>query len=193
MTLLPVIEFITAHLDRPIAVVGMMGSGKSTLGASLANQLGWNFYDTDRRIEHETGQTIAQIFLEQGEEGFRALEQATIQKLLDTEEVCVIATGGGSITVPATADMIFDRTLSIWIEAPLDLLVMRTARHKNRPLLGSGDPKEILETLLDRRIDVYNRATIRVETNEGPVIETSERVLRQIKDYLLQDSHESRS
>jgi shikimate kinase len=192
MTLLPVIEFITSKLDRPIAVVGMMGSGKSTLGAALANLLGFDFYDTDRRIEQETGQTISQIFSEQGESAFRAMEQATIAKLLEKGEVCVIATGGGSITLPATADMIFNNTLSLWIHAPLDLLVTRTARHKNRPLLENGNPEEILRDILEKRADIYKRAAIHIETDEKPVIEAAERALRQIKDYLLQDSNESR-
>ena len=94
MTALSAIELIKSRLDRPITVVGMMGSGKSTLGAALANLLGWSFYDTDRRIEQETGQTISQIFSERGEEAFRNLEQATVRKILDKNEVCVLASGG---------------------------------------------------------------------------------------------------
>ena len=187
MTDIDLRDSITSRLTRPITLVGMMGSGKSTLGASLARLLGWHFYDTDRLIEHSAGKTIPEIFEQDGEAAFRSLERSTIQSLISSSEPCVIATGGGAITVPETAALIFNETLSVWIDASLDLLVSRTARQKNRPLLQNGDPRQILASLLETRGEIYAKATIHTQTDDIPISEVSERAMRQIHDYLLEE------
>lgn len=176
---------IISGLDKPITIIGMMGSGKSTLGAALAEALGWPFYDSDNVIEADTGKTIPQIFESQGDVVFRQLERATIQRLFKDHKRAIIATGGGSITIPETANMIFANSLSLWVHAPVDILVSRTSRQSNRPLLKSGNPKEILASLLEKREGVYRRAEIHVETAKIPVNQVVERAMRQISEYLL--------
>ena len=188
MTDSPTIEFITSRLRRPVTLVGMMGSGKSTLGATLARSLGWHFYDSDRLIEQSARKTIPEIFAQDGEAAFRTLERSTIQDLVSHAEPCVIATGGGSVTVPEVAATIFDETLSLWIEATLDVLIARTARQRNRPLLENGNPEEILASLLERRGPIYARAAIHVRSDDRPVTEVAEQVMRQIHDYLLKET-----
>lgn len=180
------VKSIITALDRPITLIGMMGSGKSTLGAALAQELGWEFYDTDKVIEAQTGKSIPQIFEEEGDASFRQRERETLQILFKNSPKAVIATGGGSITVPETAEMIFGRSVSLWIHAPVNVLVKRTSRQNNRPLLRTGDPKEILTSLLEKRGDVYRQAQVHVETEEIPVSQVVERAMRQLAEYLLQ-------
>lgn len=181
-------QTIAGTLNRPVTLVGMMGSGKSTLGASLARLLGRRFYDSDKIIEAESGKTIPEIFAEQGDSAFRQMERATIASLMDEHPDAVIATGGGSITVPETAELLFSRSLCLWIDAPIDMLVERTSRHNNRPLLKNGDPREILTALLEKREPIYRRAHVHVRTNDGPVRNVAEQALRQIGEYLLERS-----
>lgn len=176
---------IISAFGRPITIVGMMGSGKSTLGAALADTLGWSFYDSDKVIEAETGKTIPQIFENEGDAAFRQRERDTLGKLFNDHPRAIIATGGGSISIPETADMIFDRSLSLWVHAPIEVLVSRTSRQSNRPLLKTGDPKEILTNLLEKREPIYRRAHVHVETAEIPVGQVVERAMRQISEYLL--------
>lgn len=180
-------EYIIENMDYPITLVGMMGSGKSTLGQAIARLLDWPFYDSDRLIEKATGKTIPEIFADDGEQVFREYELSTIKGIVYDADPCVIATGGGSITVRETADVIFNETMSLWINAPLELLVSRTARQKNRPLLQNGNPEEILGTLLAAREGIYKRAAVKVDTDEGPVNIIAERALRQIHEYLLKE------
>lgn len=177
-----------SSLDRPVTLIGMMGSGKSTLGAALARLTGRPFFDSDRVIETASGKTIPEIFEEQGDAAFRQMEQDTIRALFKDHPDAVIATGGGSITIPETASLIFGQSLCLWIHAPVEMLVERTSRQKNRPLLKTGDPREILTGLLDKRGPIYQQAHLRIETNDGPVTVVAEEALRQINKYLLEQT-----
>ncbi len=183
-----IIPAILPPLDRPITLIGMMGSGKSTLGAALARLMDRTFFDSDKVIEAENGKTIPEIFEEHGDAAFRQMEQRTLRALFRAHPDAVIATGGGSITIPETADMIFGQSLCLWIHAPVQLLVDRTSRQKNRPLLKTGDPHAILTGLLEKRGPIYRKAPIHVETNEGPVKKIAEQALRQIHEYLIEQS-----
>lgn len=174
------------RLTKPVTLVGMMGSGKSTLGADLGRALDVPFYDSDKIIEKEQGKAISDIFAQDGEAAFRAMELATVQALIARQEPCIIATGGGSVTVPEISDLIFGQSLSVWIDAPLDVLVERTGKQKNRPLLQTGDPRQILASLLEKRAPVYARAAIRVVSDENSSQDITERTMRQIGEYLLQ-------
>lgn len=181
-----------ASLQKPLVLIGMMGSGKSTLGGALAKALGRPFYDTDHVIEHEAGKTVSAIFRDDGEAAFRILERQTIARLMTGGEPAVIATGGGAITVPETADLIFGQSLSVWIDAPISTLVDRTRRENTRPLLKTGDPAEILGALFEKRGNIYAKAALHVINDKAPVEEMTLRAVRQIEDYLLeQDRHET--
>ena len=186
MTETHISKSIIASLDQPVVLVGMMGSGKSTLGAALARALGLPFFDSDKVIEDTLGKTIPEIFETEGDAAFRQHEYRTLSGLLAANPRSIIATGGGSITIPETADMIFGRTLSLWVDAPLSLLVDRTSRQNNRPILRGGDPRKILGDLLEKRTPIYRRATLHVESAEIPVEDMVERSLRQIADYLVE-------
>ncbi len=183
---------ITARLSKPLVLIGMMGSGKSTLGPALALALGRKFHDTDQVIEREAGKTVSSIFQDQGEAAFRLLERQTIARLMAEAEPGVIATGGGAITVQETADLIFGQSLSIWINAPIATLVDRTSREATRPLLKTGDPTQILGALFEKRGGIYAKAALHVINDKASVEETTLRTVRQIEEYLLQqERHET--
>jgi shikimate kinase len=155
-------------IDRSIVLIGMMGAGKSAIGRRLARALGWPFTDADAAIEAAAGTTIANIFAEIGEAAFRQSERQVIARLLGGERQ-VLALGGGAFMDPATRELVRERAISIWLRADLDVLVRRTAKRGNRPLLAGGDPRAILEELLAKRAPVYAQADIVIDSGNGPI------------------------
>ena len=168
---------------RTIVLVGLMGAGKSCIGRRLATALGLDFIDADAEIEAAAGCSIEDIFEEHAEAAFRDGERRVIARLLDRPPH-VLATGGGSFMDPTTRALIKERSLSLWLRADLDLLLKRTARRNNRPLLKRGDPREILARLIDERYPVYAEADVVVDSQDGPPEVTVERVRAAIDDYL---------
>ena len=167
--------------QRHLVLVGLMGAGKSCIGRRLAARLGWRFLDADNEIEKAAGCTIPDIFERHGETAFRDGERRVIQRLLAAEQPHVIATGGGAYMDPATRGAIGARGIAIWLKADLDVLVRRTSRRDNRPLLRQGDPRDILEGLMERRHPVYALADLTVDSQDGPPEATVERVLQALR------------
>lgn len=165
-----------ANLTRTVALVGMMGVGKSSIGRRLAARLGVPFRDADSEIEAAAGCSINEIFDRYGEAAFRDGERKVIARLL-TLPPHVLATGGGAFIDSEIREGIAKTAVSVWIEAPLNLLVERVGRRNTRPLLRDGDPREILEKLLAERNPVYAEAAIHVESEEGPHGAQVERIL----------------
>lgn len=155
------------RLDRPLVLVGMMGSGKSTVGRRLAARLGLPFADADDEIEAAAGRSISDIFADFGEAHFRDGERRVIARLLDRGP-SVLATGGGAFAQPDTRQIILDRGLAIWLDVPIDILVDRVARRNHRPLLQGRKPREVLTDLLDRRRDAYAMAPIHITSSSTP-------------------------
>jgi shikimate kinase len=164
------------QLDRSVVLVGMMGAGKSAVGRRLAAALGWPFTDADWAIEAAAGTTIANIFEEIGEAAFRDRERQVIARLLRGERQ-VLALGGGAFIDPQTRALVRERAISIWLRADLDVLVKRTARRDDRPLLAGGDPRARLAALLDEREPIYAAADLVVDSGKGPLAEVVARVL----------------
>lgn len=181
------IRRIQARLKTPIIPIGLMGSGKSHVGERLAQSLGLSFMDVDRVIEDEEGCSIAALFETKGEPYFRARERETISRLI-SGDVCVLSPGGGAIMAADTADLIFGNTLSLWLNADMDVLVDRVSRNSNRPLLKNGDPRDILTGLLERRGPIYAKAHITVDSNSPDVAVTVAKALNAIDDYLKEDN-----
>jgi shikimate kinase len=148
-------------LTRPIVLVGMMGSGKSTIGKRLAHQLAVPFVDADDEIEIAAGLSIAEIFAKLGEAAFRDGERRVLARLI-TDTPRVIATGGGAFVNDETRQLILAKSDAVWLDAPIDVLVERTARRNTRPLLQSGDPRETLTRLLELRGPLYAQAPLHV-------------------------------
>jgi len=155
---------ILSRLDRPIALVGMMGSGKSMLGRKLARRLGLPFVDSDRAIEDAAGLAISDIFEIAGNEKFRELEKRTIADLV-VRDPMVLATGGGSICAPETARLLLERTYIIWLQAAPETLLSRIGNTASRPMLAGGDPLAALCRLVQEREQHYQKAHIHLNTD----------------------------
>ena len=152
---------------RSLVLVGLMGAGKSCVGRKLAQRLGLPFVDADTEIERAAGQTIEEIFATHGEAAFRAGERRVIERLLEGP-LQVLATGGGAYMDPVTRQRVAEQGIAIWLKADLDLLVRRTSRKGNRPLLKRGDPREILARLMEQRYPIYAEADLTVDSSDAP-------------------------
>ena len=163
-------------VPRTIALVGLMGAGKSSIGRRLAQRLKVPFTDADTEIEAAAGATIEEIFERHGEAAFREGERRVIARLLEGPAQ-VLATGGGAFMDPATRALLRERAITIWLRADVELLLPRVIRRNNRPLLKVGDPKTVLERLMQERYPIYAEADLTVETLDGPPEVTLERIM----------------
>ena len=170
--------------ERSIVLVGLMGAGKSSIGRRLGAGLGCPFVDADREIEKAAGCTIEEIFERHGEAAFRDGERRVIARLLHDPRQ-VLAAGGGAFMDPRTRTAIRQRGVSVWLRADLDLLVSRTGRRNNRPLLKGKDRRVILQGLIDERYPVYAEADVAVDIDDGPPDVTTDRVRAAIEAFLL--------
>lgn len=157
----PAAAIVAALGGRSLVLVGMMGAGKSSVGRRLATRLGIPFVDADSEIEKAAGMRIPDIFASRGEAEFRAGEAKVIARLLDGGPQ-VLATGGGAVMDPRTRDLIRDKGVSIWLKADLDVLLRRTRRRSDRPLVGR------LQELLPVREPVYAQSDLIVQSREEP-------------------------
>jgi shikimate kinase len=162
--------------SRTIALVGLMGAGKTSIGRRLAQRLGLPFLDADAEIEAAAGTTIEEIFRRHGEMAFRDGERRVIARLLDNP-THVLATGGGAFMDASTRELLRSRAITVWLRADLELMLARVGRRNNRPLLKNGDPRVVLERLMAERYPIYAEADITVESIDGPADATVERVL----------------
>ncbi len=154
-------------LDRPVALVGLMGVGKTTVGRRLAARWGVPFRDADAEVERAAGRTVSDIFAELGEGAFRDGERRVIARLLD-EGPQVLATGGGAFAQGETRALLSEGALVVWLRAELPVLARRVGRRDTRPLLRGRDPLEVLMEQSARRDPLYREAHLVVETGEGP-------------------------
>ncbi|WP_188749405.1 shikimate kinase AroK [Marinobacterium zhoushanense] len=131
-----------------------MGSGKSTIGRLLSNELGQEFIDSDKAIEERAGADIPWIFDVEGETGFRNREQAVIDQLTQQTRI-VLATGGGAVLRPENRHHLQSRGFVVYLQTSVEQQLERTARDRNRPLLQNDDPRGVLEKLMVERDPLY--------------------------------------
>jgi shikimate kinase/3-dehydroquinate synthase len=161
-------------VDR-IALVGLSGSGKSAVGAALAQRLHWAFVDTDAAVEAATGRTIHEIFDRQGEEEFRRLELAALGEALDRDGPMVIACGGGLIAQSHGREALLAATCVVWLDADDDTLLRRVGAGASRPLL-SDDPARRLAEMRSTRQPWHLAASIRVATGDVDIDSVCDRI-----------------
>ncbi len=178
---------IRARLERPICLIGLMGTGKTRLGRLLAEAFSLPFFDSDEEIEKAAGMDISEIFERFGESYFRDGETRVLRRLLDGP-LCVLATGGGAVMTPETGEAVWKKTISLWIKADLPVMLERTGRTDRRPLLKNGNPEEILRTLMEKRYPVYSKADIMIESHGGPVEVMLNKALRGLHGFLYKEA-----
>lgn len=175
---------------RSLVLIGLMGAGKSAIGRRLAKRLELDFVDADKEIEAAAGMSINDIFAEHGEAYFRDGERRVIARLLDGGPI-VLATGGGAYMNDNTRAEIAEKGLSIWLNAKLDILLERVSRRDTRPLLKTGEPREIMQALMDERYPVYAQADMTVESRDVPHEVIVEEIVERIATRLLADADRS--
>lgn len=168
--------------QRPIALVGLMGVGKTTVGRRLAKALDLPFYDSDEEIEAASGRTVAGYFRDHGEAQFRSGERRVIARLLDDRPL-VLGTGGGAFIPEDTRDILQDRALTIFLKGDFETLFARVSKKNTRPLLQVDDPRSVYRELMDTRYPIYEQAHITVKIAKGPHGRTVNKVIRAIEKY----------
>lgn len=170
-------------LQRPIALVGLMGVGKTTVGRRLAKALGRDFYDSDEEIERASGRTVAGYFRDHGEAAFRNGERRVVERLVAMPNI-VLATGGGAFIHPSTHTVLQDRAIVVWMKGDFETIMERVSRKNTRPLLQVPDPRGRMRELMDERNPIYAKAHITISVAKGPHMRTVGRVERAVDTYI---------
>lgn len=151
------------RLKKTVALIGMMGAGKTAVGQALARHLDVPFLDSDTEIEAAAALSIAEIFARDGEAFFRDREAEVIARLM-TGTPAILSTGGGAWLAERNRLLISSRGVSVWLSASLDLLWSRVRHKETRPLLRTPDPRATLAQLYSDRTPIYALADMRVES-----------------------------
>ena len=167
--------------DKTIALVGLSGVGKSSIGRRLALALGMPFRDADAEVEAAAGRPIAEIFEQYGEAAFRDGERRVIARLL-AEPPHVLATGGGAFMHPETRALIKEKAISVWLKADIEVLARRVGRKESRPLLAGKDPLDVLAAQARDRYPVYAEADVAVETGDTPHLGAVDAILKALAE-----------
>jgi shikimate kinase len=158
---------------RNIVLTGFMATGKSAVGRRLASRLGYDFVDVDCLIEAEAGMAISEIFTSRGEAAFRELETRMVE-VAARREGCVIATGGGAIVDPRNFESLSRSGIIVTLTADPDTILSRIGAGADRPLLGGGEKRERIQSLLATRASAYARAHLTLDTSKRSVDEVVE-------------------
>lgn len=172
---------------RSVVLVGMPGSGKSSIGRRLSQRLGLDFADADTEIERAANMTIPEIFRLRGEAEFRAGEQRVIARLLESGPL-VLATGGGAFINADTRAKVKQSAVSVWLKADVETLLKRVKRKANRPLLQNDDPEGTLRNMLAAREPFYAEADLTVTSCEIPHEMVVEEIVRQLEAKLEREA-----
>lgn len=176
----------------PIALVGLMGVGKTTVGRRLAKELGRPFYDSDDEIEKASGRTVAGYFRDHGEAAFRGGERRVIDRLLNGDNI-ILATGGGAFIEDETREILNDRALTIFLKGDFETIFTRVRKKDTRPLLKVADPRATFRELYDARYPIYAQSHITVEIAKGPHARTVTRVLKALEAHHKRSTSQSGS
>lgn len=150
---------------KRIALIGLRGAGKSTLGGRLARSLVVPFVELDREIEREAGTSLSEIFLLYGQAGYRRYERRCLEKVLEKNERAVVATGGSIVSEPGTYELLLSACFTVWLRAePEEHMARVIAQGDTRPMAGNDQAMEDLRRILDGRAVLYRQADVMVDT-----------------------------
>jgi len=159
--------------ENRIALIGLRGAGKSTLGAALAKHLGVPFVELDHEVEAEAGTSLHEIFLLHGQAGYRRYERRALERTLEKNERCVIATGGSIVSEPGTYDLLLSACLTVWLRAaPEEHMARVAAQGDYRPMAGNREAMDDLRRILAGREALYAQADVTIDT-AGRTVEQS--------------------
>ncbi len=172
-----------------IALIGLRGAGKSTLGKMLAKKIGWNFVELNKEIETQNGLSVAEIIALYGQEGFRRLEQAALTQLLASKELTVLATGGGIVSEPVTFDLILSSFYTIWLKAePEEHMARVRGQGDLRPMADDRSAMAELRNILTSREPLYARASAVVDTAGLNVDAAAARLIDSVRPVLQNEA-----
>jgi len=185
-----VINYINLKLKyKPIILIGMMAAGKSAIGRLLAKSLDRNFYDIDQNIEDRYHMKIYEIFEKYGEEKFRDIEHEEIKKI-DLKSNKIISTGGGAFTFKRNYSILNNIGLTIWLNTNKNTIIERLKKNiNNRPLLKDVDIETYVSSLLLKRSPLYSKANLTIISKNYSKIEMKNKVLLEIKKYLVENNN----
>ena len=168
-----------------IALIGLRGAGKSTLGKTLAKKIGWSFVELNKEVEAQNGLSVAEIIALYGQEGFRRMEQAALSQLLARKELMVLATGGGIVSEPLTFDLILSSFYTIWLKAkPEEHMARVRGQGDLRPMADDRSAMAELRTILVSREPLYARASAVVDTGGLSVSDAASRLVDAVAPVL---------
>jgi XRE family aerobic/anaerobic benzoate catabolism transcriptional regulator len=182
---------LTAHRASfaGIALIGLRGAGKSTLGKMLAKKIGWNFVELNKEIEAQNGLSIAEIIALYGQEGFRRMEQSALNQLLARKELMVLATGGGIVSEPLTFDLILSSFYTIWLKAEPEEHMGRVRKQGDlRPMADDRSAMAELRNILVSREPLYARASATVDTAGLSVDAAAARLIDTVRPVLQNEA-----
>jgi shikimate kinase len=160
---------------KNLVLLGMMGSGKSTIGSIVSKKLNINFFDTDKFIEKETNMTIKEIFNEKGESFFRDLEEKTVLKLLQSSNN-IISLGGGSFINEKVRNEILTKNFSLWLNWKTSTLINRIKNSKKRPIAFNLKNNELIH-LIEKRSKIYEKASFKINCDKMTKTEIVNKIL----------------
>ena len=163
--------------DVNLYLVGFMGTGKSTVGRAVAHKLGFHMVDSDHEIERQQKKTIPEIFAQEGEAAFRAMERAFIEGG-HTGERTVVSCGGGLVVQPGMLGMLQSQGVVVCLHASVETILARTSRQQNRPLLVAENPEERIRTLFAQRESIYRQSGTVILTESRPLMDIAGHVMR---------------
>ncbi len=173
------------YVPKTVSLIGIMGSGKSTIGVRLAKKLALKFFDSDQQIENAAGgYTVAEIYERWGEEVFDSSQVSVIERLLKTEPPHILSTGEGAFIKPESRQILQNGTITVWLKTDLNLIVDRVRRKMRPQIQEEENLEEALGKLIAERSPMYETADICVECNDACYQDAVDRVFQAIKDYL---------
>jgi shikimate kinase len=177
--------------NRTIALVGLMGVGKSTVGRRLAARLGLPFADGDDEIERAAGMSVSEIFATMGEAAFRDGEARVMRRLLDGPRM-VLATGGGAVLNAETRELLKSKAVMVWLRADLKTVASRVQRRDTRPLLRGKDALQALTAMAEVRYPVYEQAHLSVDSGTGAHSEAVDAIIKAVDGLIRSEQSAGR-
>jgi XRE family aerobic/anaerobic benzoate catabolism transcriptional regulator len=178
-----------ARAGERVALIGLRGAGKSTLGRLVAERIGWQFVELNKEIERDNDMSVPEIFAMYGQEGYRRFEQAAVRKLIARDGPILLATGGGIVAEPVTFDLILSSFYTIWLKAEPEEHMRRVREQGDlRPMGGDASAMQELRAILVSREPFYARARAMVDTAGLSVEEATDRLYALISSELTDEA-----